>query len=274
MIQVKARSIVFLSIILCVLAGFSLRQLRRSSLFFIQSIDVVWLDTNISISSQVIDESEVKRRIQVPLGKVGLFDVNVKEAEKNLLSFEWAGGEWIRAVKVKRRFPNSLEVLVALRTPKALIQSSKHTLRYLDQEGVVFGHPDLKSIANLPVFFGFIGHPSETRQAIALIGHWESSVLARSSDISSVYFDSERGFRILASYPFKMDEKNHPRVVGVLGNKFRTMIDLGQEIDGRIDQKISVLASVIKYLSEHSMPVRQIWAEVDKKIVVKTAHGS
>ncbi|MEO5969113.1 MAG: FtsQ-type POTRA domain-containing protein [Bdellovibrionia bacterium] len=269
MSPVKARNIVFLLVTLTALAGFGLNQLRRSSIFFIQSIDVVWLDTNIGLISQGIDENEVKRRIEVPLGKIGLFDFSVQEAEKNLLSHEW-----IRGVKVKRRFPSSLEVLVALRMPKALIQTSKDTLRYLDQEGVIFGHPDLKSIANLPVFFGFLGHPSETRQAITFLDHWELSLLAKSSGISSVYYDSERGFRILVSYPFKIDEKNRLPSTRVVDNKFRTMIDLGQEIDGKVDQKLAALSSVVKYLSEHSMPVRQIWAEVDKKIVVKTVHGS
>ena len=65
-----------------------------------------------------------------------------------------------------------------------------------------------------------------------------------------------------------------PGLLGARDNKFRTMIDLGQEIDGGIDSRIAALSAVINYLSDHSMPVRQIWAEVDKKIVVKTVHGS
>jgi hypothetical protein len=266
MIQVKAKSIVFLTLFLCASVGYGLFELKRSSLFFIRTIDVVWLDTSIGVNSKAIDESEIRRLIHIPLGKVGLFDVHVREVEKKLLSHEW-----IRGVKVKRRFPNSLEVVVALRTPKAIVQASKDTLRYLDQEGFVFGRPDLKSIANLPLFYGLTGHPSQIREALSLMEHWESSTLANSVNISSVYFDLDRGFRILVSYPFKMTEKTNIRVVD---NKFRTIVDLGQEIDGRIDQKIYALSSVIKYLSDHSMPVRQIWAEVDKKIVVKTVHGS
>ena len=274
MIQVKVRSIVLLSIILPVSVGFGLRQLRSSSLFSIQSIEVVWLNKNSGVGIQSIESSEVKKRIQMTLGKAGLFDMDAKEVERGLLSYS----EWIRSVKVKRQFPNSLEVWVALRTPEALIQISKDTLRYLDQEGVIFGYPDLKAMKNLPVFTGFLGHPNEIRHAISLMDHWELSGLARVSTVSSLYFDSERGFRVLASYPLKAGVraggKGHFGISGVLDNKFRTMIDLGQEIDGRIDQKMAALSAVIKYLSDHSMPVRQIWAEVDKKVVVKTVDGS
>lgn len=259
-------SVCLFIILMCVAAGFGLRQFRRSPYFFVQAIDVVWLDANMALSSQAIDENEVKNRINIPLGRLGLFDVDVKEAEKSLRSHEWVSG-----VKVKRHFPHSLEVLLALRTPKALVQFSKDALRYVDHDGFIFGHPDLKSIANLPVFFGFVGHPNEIRQALLLIDHWDSSPLAKSSSISSVYFEPERGFRMLVDYSFKVDEKNHRQVVD---NKFRTMIDLGQEIDGRIGHKLSALSSVIRYLSDRAMPVRQIWAEVDKKIVVKTVRGS
>jgi hypothetical protein len=266
MIQVRQRRIILILICLSAAAAFGLRQLKRSSFFLVQSIDVVWLDTNISIGGQAINVAEVKEWIQVPLGKVGLFDVSVEEAKKNLLSHEW-----IRDVRIKRKFPNSLQVLVALRMPKALIQFSKDALRYVDRDGFVFGYPDLRSMANLPLLSGLWGHPNEIRQAITLIDHWGTSLVANVSVISSIYFDPERGFRILVSYPLRGEDKRSFRG---LDNKFRTMIDLGQEIDIRIDQKLSVLSSVLKYLSDRSMLVRQIWAEVDKKVVVKTVHGS
>jgi hypothetical protein len=124
----------------------------------------------------------------------------------------------------------------------------------------------------LPLLTGFeIGDSQELLKGIILIRRWENSKLGQLSLISTVHRDLERGYRLLISYPKKNSELIS---TADLDSRIRAFVDIGHEIDASLESKLFHLANVISYLSERSIAVHQIWADVGKKIVVKTAAGS
>jgi hypothetical protein len=100
------------------------------------------------------------------------------------------------------------------------------------------------------------------QNALQLVQQWDQSPLKKLSYLSTVQWDSEKGYRALVTYDLA---KN---------SQARTMVDIGQEIDETLDEKLLRLSNVFHYLSKKSIAVRQVWVDAGKKVVVKTVNGS
>src|SRR5205085_2702438 len=124
----------------------------------------------------------------------------------------------------------------------------------------------------LPLLSGFSELDSEKlKEALGLIELWENSPLHKFSQVSSMYWNPERGFRALISYSMG----GGGRTVNAASSKqARAMVDLGQEIDHDLERRFIQLSQVFSYLRDNSIAARQIWAGGGKKVVVKSAHGS
>jgi hypothetical protein len=231
----------------------------HSPLFTLQVVEVTGVEspgTDGPLAQSVSDLAAV------PVGKMSLFDVNLADVEKRVLS-----NAWIRSVKLRKNFPQTLSIDVDLKTPRAIFQSSTGNLSYVDSDGRAFGKVSLANVRDLPLLTGFDRQSAtKVRSALRLIDEWEKAELPGSASLTSLSWEPERGFRGLAVYSFKSEGPNPRRA--------RTMIDFGQEVDADPNSQLKRLKDVLRYLSENSIPARQIWADSGKKIVVKTAHGS
>lgn len=261
----------FISIIITICFG--LRQARHSTLFVIKSIefktlkpkDLFGVDVgSISSSLHPLNQEDLASLANIPVGKANLFDLDLKAIEGRLLSHHW-----IKRVWIERRLPSTVIIAVGYRNPKAFIQTTRGGIEYVDEEGEIFKGSAIESMTDLPMLSGFDPKDSEKiKESLELISRWESSALSPFSSISTVQWDQERGYRILISY-WKEAPSNSQ-----FDSRIRTIIDIGQEIDAGFDGKLLQLSSVIRYLSENSIAVRQIWADVGKKIVVKRVRGT
>jgi hypothetical protein len=231
----------------------------HSSLFLVRVVEVT--GTDMSGVDGPLAQS-VSDLAAVPVGKVNLFDVNLGDIETRVLS-----NAWIRSVKLKKNFPQTLSIEVDLKDPQAIFQSTNGALSYVDSDGRAFGKLNLANLRDLPLLTGFDREPrGRIQEALRLLGDWDKSQASRTARLTSLAWEPERGFRALVVYGLK-PEGNHPR-------RARTMVDFGQEVDADPIPQLKRLTDVLRYLSENSIPARQIWADSGKKIVVKTAHGS
>lgn len=256
----KRISFLILSSVLILSVGFGggwAYRMIRSSWFVVQRIEVAEIKNN-NLTNKKIDEQKILQLIAVPLGKISLFEVDLKTIENRLLS-----QDSICKVTFKKKLFHTLFVEVTLRSPKAVIQTGKGGLAYVDTEGKIFGVVNLLHHPDLPLLFGLSNQgPERIKEALELLARWEHSPLSRISLVSSVNWELDRGFRVLAAYSLGPT------------NQARTMIDLGQEVDDSLDVKFSRLERVIRYLNSNSIAVHQVWVDVGKKVVVKTVQGS
>lgn len=237
-------------------------QATKSKLFTLEQIEIEQ-----STDDPPLSERTVLKLVNVPVGKIGIFDLNLSEIEHRLLS-----NDWIRTVRLQKKIPHTLVVEVEYRKPLALFQKPKNQLAYVDHNGSVFGSANSLSLPDLPLLSGFPeDRPDKIREALHLVEVWEKSAVGKISTLSTVYWDAETGYRVLLVYP--LGSFSTKTISGRI-NRARAMVDLGQEIDEKFEQKLSRLQSVFRYLNGNFIVARQIWANSGKKIVVKTVHGS
>ncbi len=237
--------------LLCIAAGVGFAI--RSPLFLVQVVEIGDQPENAPVSSQAISDLAA-----VPVGKVNLFDLDLKTVEKRVLTHPW-----IRQVSLIKRFPQTLSISVVFREPQALIQQKSGSLAYVDSDGKVFGRVNVLARSNLPMLSGIAESDStRVRQTLELLALWESSELRENARLSALSWDEERGYRAWVTYS-----------VGAV--KARTLVELGKDPrDAVFEVQFKRLSGVLRYLSQHSMVAHQIWADSGKKIVVRTAHGS
>lgn len=243
-----------ITLIALVSMGWGIYQATRSSLFLIQLIEV-----KETVSDSPLDAHAIYQLLDLPLGKVSIFQLNLKTVETRLLA-----NEWIHKVHLQKRLPRTLSVSVDFRKPQALVQFQNEFLAYVDSSGKIFGQVNLMYQADLPLLMGFFSQvPPNNRieEALQILEKWKNSPLHRISQIASLTWDFNRGFRAWVVY------STHTK-------RRRTLVELGQEIDDKVGRRFYHLFNVFKYISQHSISVRQIWVDADKKIVVKTVHDS
>ena len=264
----KKSLIVIVSLLLVAGMGVGLDRSMHSSLFTIQTVQVTQNSSSPPLDSQkIIDLSGVS------VGKVGLFEINYSDIEHRLLK-----NDWIREVRLEKRYPHTLVIAVSFREPRALVEQKKGTLAFVDDGGKVFGRTDLTQALDIPILVGFYlqgkdkGSKSSKRikgdkdqqqhrqeredkvkEALRLIEGWKLSSLSEFSEISSVYWHPDRGFRVVASYELEQIKSASNAKSSA---KARTMIDFGQQIDGKIENRLFLIQKVFRYLSSNSIAVR------------------
>jgi hypothetical protein len=250
----------------------------HSPLFLVQVIEVADQPESAPLDSQSITQLAA-----VPTGIVNLFDLDLKAVERRVLA-----NHWIKEVKLQKKFPQTLTISVIFREPRALLQSESGTMSYVDSDGNAFGQLNLLLSLDLPILTGFsspVEGRSRIQEALRVVGLWENSAVSKVARISTLSWDSEQGYRAVVFYNFggKINDSTTPAAQGAVataGSKpqnrpqGRTWISLGQEIDGQFEAQLGRIAQVFNYLSVNSIPTKQIWADVGKKVVVKSVRGS
>lgn len=219
----------------------------HSDLFILHVIEVADLPEQTPISSE-----QIIKRAQVPVGKISLVDLDLAPIEKRLLK-----ESWVRSVRLQKRFPQTLSISVELRTPVALFARPDGKLAYVDSDGSLFGQLHLAWFADLPLLSAVAGTTIPIPTFLELLKQWDGDSGLTKNKISELRWDPERGARALVGY----------------GAGFRTWIEMGEHLS-EWEEQIPRLSQVLGFLGSRSIAARQIWADSDKKIVVKTAHGS
>lgn len=251
---------VFAGTALCV-AAVGIYMALHSPLFLVQIVEAPDLPENAPVDARTLIQLTA-----VTPGIVNLFDLDLKTIENRIKT-----NPWIREVRLQKRFPQTLAVDVSFREPKALLQFPDGSLSYVDRDGAVFGSLNLRIRSDLPTLNGLTSStPAMDRgrrmtEALKVIELWERSALHHKTQLASLGWDGERGYRALITYPMRAPGKNL---------RGRAMVDFGQEIDDRLSVQMDRLVSVLDYLGKNSIASHQIWADSAKKIVVKTARGS
>jgi cell division septal protein FtsQ len=204
-----------------------------------------------------LDPREVSALAAVPLATTSLFSLDLKSIEKRLLT-----NHWVRDVILTKRFPQTLAIQVIYRQPVALLQGPQGILKYVDTDGALFGPVTLRGRADLPVIHGLPqGGAGEKLlpQAVAALKAWSEHPWKTVNQISQLAWDEEEGFTAWIAF-----EPSY-RVSVVLGPDWGT--EGNAELFSRID-------AVLQYSASRSIPIRQIYADANKKIVVRTARRS
>lgn len=258
--RIRTHLIIGTSIFVFSALSYGLFHALRSPLFLTRVVEVSDLPVNAPIDAQSIIQLA-----DVPVGKQSLFQLDLALLEEKLLSHPW-----IREVRLQKRLPQTLVIGVVFREPKALIQKAGGTLSYVDVDGRVFGKVNLAVEPDKPILTGLSPeHRDKIQEALKLIDAWDRSSFASLPAISSLSFDTDRGFRALVAYPLS---KKTPAGARLMTS--RAMVSLGHEYHQDFDAHLTRLSDVFKYLETNGIAVRQIWADTGKKIVVKIARGS
>jgi len=258
MAELKKFCIYFSTALALIATALGVYRALHSPLFIVRVVEVADQPDHSPLDGQAIINLA-----QVPVGQISLVDLDLAQIEKRILSHPW-----IKEVHLQKRFPQTLSISVDYRDARALMQKPEGSLAYVDAEGNVFGKVSLNYQPDLPVLSGFSSRKSaqHLEDALKLINGWEKSELKKISQISSLNWDEDRGFRALITYEMHSILAQKPQA--------RAMVDFGQNIDGETTAEYSRLSHVFKYLSRNQVTAKQIWADSGKKIVVKTAHGS
>jgi cell division septal protein FtsQ len=223
----------------------------RSPLFTVRVVEVVDQP-----EGAPVDAARIEALSEIPVGSINLFAVDLTQLEKRLLA-----EPWIREVQLQKRFPQTLTIRAIYREPQAVMQREGGQLGYVDSDGEIFGRVTLMKSADLPLLTGFNEQSGKVREALDLLNQWSESSVGDQSEVASLSFDGQRGYRVLATYSLG-------------ATKGRVYVELGQEIDSQLPGQLERLSRVFQYLNRNSIAALQIWADTGKKIVVKTAHGS
>ena len=242
----------------------------HSALFLVQVVEVADQPDNSPMDAQMITQLAA-----IPNGIVNLFDLDLKAVEKRILT-----QPWIREVRLQKRFPQTLSVGVVFREPSALFQGENGTISYVDFEGKPFGVLNLKLRSDYPLLSGFTGEakkPERIKNALALLEEWERSPLRATAKISTLSWHAQHGYRALVSYSLNSAKSVESPASHENRGVGRALVTLGQDFDAGnplFSSQLSRLNEVFRYLGGHSIQASQIFADVGKKIVVKTSRGS
>ena len=250
----------------------------RSPLFAIKLIEI----RNLPEGAPITSESLIQRT-GVRLGSDNLYSASFSSIEKGLLE-----EPWMRSVRIERQPPQSLVVEVELRQPIAIVQGRDSKLRWLDQDARVFGEADPQapgSIAttDLPMISGDLpsmDDPLASRtleDVLQFLTAWKSEMAeagGRTTELSSLSYSKERGWKAWVTYRL-------PGKGGALEESSRVSIDLGSSLavtathgnPGDI-AKLARIRAVLSHIRQNRIPARHLFADGDKKIVVKLTGGS
>jgi len=186
---------------------------------------------------------------------------------------------WIKAVHLEKVPPASLVLEVDLKSPIAVFQGPQGSLRWVDEKGELFGMVDPsrtghQDALDLPMISGI--HPEQDAlqlaDAASFLVAWKRELQmdgALRVELSSLSYHEQKGWRGWLSYHLA-PKSNSP------STRARLSIDLGDSLavsEGDVS-RLGRIRSVLSYIRERGISARHLFADSDKKIVVKLASGS
>ncbi len=150
------------------------RAFLRSSYFRVSQVQI--------LNGQRVGKAEVLKWADInPAANV--FTLNLKEISKKIEAHPW-----IRSVRITRRLPNKLIIVVSERKPVALLKKKK--LFFFDSEGVLFKEVRPGDEFDYPVITGVERPVQEIYRLLEMSG--QSQILP-GSRISEIHMDKDQG---------------------------------------------------------------------------------
>lgn len=163
---------------------------KNSDTLSIRSVEVLGDLTHLT-RDDVIVLSEISKGDK-------LFSLNLSDVQKNIRRHPW-----IKQVRVRREFPDKIQIYVTERQPKAVLMSGEAYL--VDQKGDVFKKTDGDSVDHLPIVTGFdVGemqkYPLISRRSLDEVLSFLDFVVAQeffqNEQISEVHYDRVFGYTV------------------------------------------------------------------------------
>ncbi len=163
---------------------------RNSDTLSIRSVEVLGELTHLT-RDDVIVLSEISMGDK-------LFSLNLSEVQKNIRRHPW-----IKQVRVRREFPDKIQIYVTERQAKAVLMSGEAYL--IDQKGEVFKKLDGDNFESLPIVTGFDvdemqRYPLISRRSLDEVMSFLDFVVAQeffqNDHISEVHYDRVFGYTV------------------------------------------------------------------------------
>ena len=258
-----------------ILLGVGLSALR-SPLFSVRLIEVRDLP-----EGAPFDSDSLIARSGIALGRENIYAISLARIEKRLME-----EPWLRSVRIERQPPQSLVFAVELRKPIAIYQG-KQGLHWVDQDGLIFGEVDSSSESgpvvdqDLPTVAGDLAAPDaqgsadwsqELTSFLQMWSHKFGGPQGDSFEIASVSYSKIRGWRAWVTFRGGLRAQSGASIS-------RVSIDLGATLkpggsDGFESSRLDQIAAVLSHIKANGIPARHLFADGDKKIVVKLTAGS
>jgi|GEM_PF-5586648 len=217
----------------------------KSDLFVLRVVEISGLPSPSPVSAERILELS-----QIKVDESSLFEVNLGNIRSRITE-----EPWVESVLLERKFPHTLSVQLHLRRPIALEQNAAGALRYMDRTANSYAPFEPEMGYLLPVL---VGIPEDRlARAITFLKTWEEHNVRLQASISQMTWDRERGFRTLIR-------------TGVVARMQRSWLELGDlmlENDTRV--LLDRLINVLSYVDQHQFKIQNIFADLDKKMVVR-----
>src|SRR3989339_544997 len=179
-------------LVVCVLSGVT------GLFFYFKNSDALCLQ-NITVSG---DLNHLTRDDVVTLSELTPGD-KLFESTLNVLRKKIARHPWVADVKIRRKFPDTIQIHVTEKKAKALLLANK--LYLIDEEGRVFKPLEKNEPADLPIMTGFREdatqqHPHLTKdyfqQTLTLLDFLQQQDFYNEDSLSELHFDPVYGFTV------------------------------------------------------------------------------
>ncbi len=220
--------------------------ISRSDLFIVNVVEFTG-----EIDSPPLSEEEILKLARVPLNTVNLLSLNLDPVRERIMEHPW-----VEKVQLTKRFPQTLQIRVDYREPVAVAQIKNGELYLIDARGVAFEKATVRFLARLPMLYGI---PAEHYlKAVELIRSWNERSSGATVSLSQIEWNEETGFRVVA----KISSKDGPTQ--------RCLLDLGTQPQlPELNEQLDRVLKIADYLRDRKLTMRQIHADLGKKVVVK-----
>lgn len=181
---------IFLVIFGVVSALALLNYFRHSEALSIRKVEVLGELTHMT-KDEVIQLSGLKYGDK-------LFTVSFSDIRENILRFSW-----IEAVRIRREFPDTIQIFVTERKPMALLLAG--SLYLMDESGKIFKKLERGEAIDLPTITGFQEgelkkYPTLMKSylnvAVKVLKYFQDQDFYREDPVSEIHFDSVAGITV------------------------------------------------------------------------------
>lgn len=222
----------------------------QSNLLSVSEVDIQVKSDNLELSNQSTIKSQIDEKLSGYRGRP-LYRLNLQRLSEELLK-----DHRVARVKVARKFPSRLEVVVTPQTPIAAIWIGKGSWVPVMPDNSILPERGQDQFTNLPLMSGkvFLQDTLLRQKAIEVIKSLPESGLMSRSVLSEVNFDKKTGFSLLL-------------------NLESQKVLIGHDLED-LPKKYKKVEQVIGYLKNQQLRGRVIDARLSKKVVVKMRNGS
>jgi cell division septal protein FtsQ len=186
---------------------------------------------------------------------------------------------WVKSVHIEKVPPSSLVLEVQLKNPVAVFQGQKGELRWVDESGELFGMVDPsrtghQNALDLPMISGLDASVDRSKlaDAASFLVNWKQVLQTDGNlkaELSSLSYSEKKGWRGWLSYSVDDRQKQ-------TSGRARMSVDLGATLDSADGEasRLNRIRSVLSYIRDRGILARHLFADGDKKIVVKLASDS